>query len=94
MKTGLEHMHHKFTFYSCTVVNQLTISLSPRDMLDEFSNIQMLGQAQQFLENFDWTNDALRDFASVNLNGVHSYGCRSEVNILKGMSMYRISIDE
>ena len=58
-------------------------------MLDDLSNIEMLGQAQQFLENFDWTNDdALRDFASVNINGVHSYGCGIEVNVLNDMGMY------
>ena len=89
MKNGLEHMHRKFSFYSNTAVNQLTISAFYREMLDELSSVQMLGQARQFLENFDWTNDdALRDFASVNINGVHSFGCGSEVNILNDMSMY------
>ena len=46
-----------------------------RERLADFSGIQMLGQAREFLESFDWTNDAVRDIESVNLNGMHTIGC-------------------
>ena len=44
-------------------------------MVDEFSQIRRLGQAQDFLESFNWTDDAIRDLEAVNINGNHTVTC-------------------
>ena len=47
-----------------------------RDMVDYFNNnITRLGQAQDFLESFNWTDDARRDLEAVNVNGNHTVTC-------------------
>ena len=51
------------------------MSASSRDNVDELANINMLGDARDFLENFNWTNDALRDLQSVNINRTHEIQC-------------------
>ena len=63
----------------------LTISVSYRDMADEFSSIRRLGQAREFFESFDWTNDALRDLESVNMNRTHTVTCGPKVKIVTGL---------
>ena len=52
----------------------IIVSVS-RDSVDEFANINMLGDARDFLENLNWTNDALRDLQSVNINRTHTMQC-------------------
>ena len=55
--------------------------ISYREGLDEFATIGMLGEAQDFLESFDWTNDALRDLESVNIERTHNMQCGYHVRI-------------
>ena len=50
-------------------------------MVDEFSQIRRLGQAQAFLESFNWTDDALRDLEAVNINGNHTVTCGLRVRM-------------
>ena len=47
----------------------------------ELSNITLLGEAREFLESFDWTDDALRDFQSVNTERTHIRMCGLEVSV-------------
>ena len=35
----------------------------------------MLGDAQEFLESFEWTDESLRDLESVNTDRTHTYNC-------------------
>ena len=49
-------------------------------MTDQFSNIELLGDAQSFLESYNWTNDSLRDLESVNINGIHTISCGFQVH--------------
>ena len=42
----------------------------------------MLGEEQEFLEHFDWTDDSLRDLQSVNIQGTHTL-CRDRYQVLK-----------
>ena len=60
-------LHILFICIACSV----TIVSVSRDSVDKLGNINMLGDARDFLENFDWTNDALRDLQSVNINRTH-----------------------
>ena len=50
-----------------------------------------LGEAQQFLESFDWTNDTLRDLESVNIHGTHTVTCGLQVQYYTIHSLYSIS---
>ena len=43
--------------------------------------ITRLGDAQEFLESFNWTDDALRDFQSVNTDRTHRGICGWEVSM-------------
>ena len=43
--------------------------------MNDFANIRRLGEAEDFLESFDWTNDALRDLESVNVEKTHNMLC-------------------
>lgn len=49
------------------------------DVADQLGNIDMLGEAEEFLESFNWTNDSLRGLESVNRNRVHTISCGSVV---------------
>ena len=57
------------------VVDQSCLCVFFRDMVDEFSQVTSIGQARDFLENFSWTDDALRDLEAVNINGTHTVTC-------------------
>ena len=35
----------------------------------------MLGDAREFLESFQWTDESLRDLESVNADRTHSFPC-------------------
>jgi len=59
-----------------TLCINFTVSASSRDMQAQFSSLYRLRQAQDFLENFEWTNEALRDLESVNINRTHTMQCR------------------
>ena len=41
-------------------------------MANEFSGIRELGQAREFFESFQWTDEALRDLEAVNTDGTHT----------------------
>ena len=51
------------------------VFVSSRDRLNEFSNVGMLGDARDFLESFEWTDESLRDLESVNLERTHRLFC-------------------
>ena len=56
------------------------ISASCRDMASEFSNFWTLGQARDFFESFQWTDEALRDLEAVNTDGTHTVSnCGNQV---------------
>ena len=48
-------------------------------MVNQFTSIKMLGDAQDFLEAFDWTDNALRGLEYVNTNRMHTMHCGSLV---------------
>ena len=50
-----------------------------RTVLDENRQITKLGDAREFFDNFQWTDQAARDIEAVNLKGIHVVGCGSEV---------------
>ena len=50
-----------------------------REVLDDYRQINELGDASDFFNSFQWTDQAFRDIESVNLNGVHFIVCGSEV---------------
>ena len=50
-----------------------------REVLDEYRQINQLGEASAFFNSFQWTDQAFRDIESVNLNGIHFIVCGSEV---------------
>ena len=39
------------------------------------NNNGMLGEAQAFLESFNWTDDSLRDLETVNVQNIHTLIC-------------------
>lgn len=41
-------------------------------MANEFSGIRELGQVREFLESFQWTDEALRDLEAVNTDRTHT----------------------
>lgn len=43
--------------------------------MDQIRSASRLRDARDFLENFDWTNDSLRDLESVNINRTHTVNC-------------------
>ena len=47
----------------------------------EFNQIDRLGEVQEFLESFDWTDDALRDFQAVNIGRNHEGNCGLQVSM-------------
>ena len=55
------------------------MSTHSSDVADQLGNIDMLGEAEEFLESFNWTNDSLRGLESVNRNRVHTIFCGSVV---------------
>ena len=63
------------------VYNIITLlSVSCRDRVDDFSNnSRRLGNAQDFLESFEWTDESLRDLESVNVEGTHRLLCGDRV---------------
>ena len=49
-------------------------------MASEFSNVRTLGEARDFFESFEWTDDALRDLEAVNTDGTHTVSnCGNQV---------------
>ena len=56
-----------------------TIYIISRERLEEFRYVWWLRDAQEFLENFEWTDDALHDFKAVNIEGTHIGICGWEV---------------
>ena len=54
-----------------------------RDKVDEFKSFSMLGEAQDLLESFQWTNQTLYDLEAVNINGYHNVLCGSQVQIVQ-----------
>ena len=43
--------------------------------MNELSGISKLGDARNFLESFNWTDDALRDLEAVNTDKIHIHIC-------------------
>ena len=54
-------------------------------------NYRRLGEAQQFLESFNWTNDALRDLESVNIHRTHTVTCGRQVKYYAIHGLHSIS---
>ena len=50
-----------------------------RQLLDAYRNIDELGDAEDFFNSFQWTDQAFRDIEAVNLNGFHFILCGAEV---------------
>ena len=62
-----------------------------RNMVNQLNNIRMLGDAQDFLEAFKWTDNALRDLEAVNINRMHTMGCGIQ-NLVKLLISYVMTI--
>ena len=75
MLIGLDNMLRKIL-----VTWLLIILATSRSALSELSNIRRLGDARDFLEAFNWTNDSLRGLEAVNLNRDHTITCGFQVN--------------
>ena len=56
-----------------------TLQSFHRLALDTYRQIDELGEASNFFNSFQWTDQAFRDIEDVNLNGVHFVVCGSEV---------------
>ena len=58
--------------------------------MDYFNNnSRRLGDAQDLLENFEWTDDSLRDLESVNTEGTHFLLCGNRVKSTNKISRYK-----
>ena len=77
MQAGLKNMLRKILFKHIIMnaVDWPCLCIFSRDVVDEFSQVTRLGQAQDFFENFSWTDDALHDLEAVNINGTHTVIC-------------------
>ena len=58
------------------------LSIFHRETLNDFQSYNRLGEAESFLNDFQWTDQAFRDFQSVNQNGVHLVACGSQVRAI------------